>query len=76
MVTLSPFNRIASMSKNRHNDEERRQWVSNDEGLYRMQCGSRQSMRTFIRENRDFIDEVIDNVCGNKKPAHYLVYGG
>jgi hypothetical protein len=58
------------------NDEDRRQWILNDEGLYLMQQGSRLPMKKFIRENRAFIDEVINNVRGNKKPAHYLVYGG
>ena len=59
----------------KHNDEERRQWVENDEGLYLMKQSSRLSMKNFIKENRIFIDEVIDNVVDNKKPAHYLVYG-
>jgi len=58
------------------NDEDRRQWVENDEGLYLMKRSSRLSMTRFIRENRAFIDEVINNVTDNKKPAHYLVYGG
>jgi hypothetical protein len=62
------------MSK--HNDEERRQWILNDEGLYNWQRGSRLSMTRFIRENRKEIDEAIDNVLENRKPAHYLAYGG
>lgn len=36
---------------------------------------SRQAMRQWIRENRDLIDSVIDNVVTGKQQAHYLVYG-
>ena len=62
-------------SEEKMNDHEREQWVSNDEGLYNLFRRSRKSIRNFIRENRELIDEVINNVTGNKKPAHYLVYG-
>ena len=61
--------------KTRHNDEDRRQWTENDEGLYLAQRRSGLSMRRWIRENREFIDEVIDKVVDNNKSAHYLVYG-
>lgn len=65
------------MSKaNRINDEERRVWIENDEGLYYLQRRSGLSMRQFIRKNRAVIDEVIVAVRDGKKPAHYLVYGG
>lgn len=59
------------------NDAERRQWVDNDEGLYNMakEYRGRGGTRQFIRENRDMIDEVIENVSSGKKPAHYLEYG-
>lgn len=60
--------------KAKHNDEERRQWIENDEGLYDWQRSSRLSMTRFIRENRAEIDEAIDNVLENRKPAHYLKY--
>lgn len=60
----------------RLNDDERRQWVLNDEGLFTVKMQSRLSMREFIRQNRGFIDEVITNVLDGKKPAHYLRYGG
>lgn len=43
----------------RLNDHERELWVANDEGLYNMQQSSRLSMRTFIRQNRELIDDVI-----------------
>ena len=64
------------MAKRSINDEDRRQWVLNDEGLYLMQRRSKLSMKYFIRTYRKEIDEVINNVLDNKKPAHYLVYGG
>ena len=62
--------------KSRHNDDERDQWIDNDEGLYDWWQGSGQSKRTFIREHRAEIDAAIDNVISGDKPAHYLKYGG
>ena len=62
-------------SKNTHNDDERAQWVDNDEGLYDWWRTSGQPKRAFIREHRAEIDEAIDNVTGGNKPAHYLKYG-
>lgn len=64
------------MAKRSINDEDRRQWVLNDEGLYLMQRQSKLSMKYFIRTYRKEIDEVINNVLDNKRRAHYLVYGG
>ena len=60
--------------RQRINDEERRQWVLNDEGLYNEQQRSGLSMRAFIKQHRVFIDEIIENVVSGRKPAHYLVY--
>lgn len=47
------------MAKIRLNDDERRQWVLNDEGLYNWYRGSRKALRSFIRDNRAAIDSVI-----------------
>lgn len=58
----------------RISDEERRQWMLNDEGLYNEQRRSGLSMRAFIKEHRAFIDEIIENVVSGRKPAHYLAY--
>lgn len=58
------------------NDAERAQWVDNDEGLYVWWRDSRLTKREFIRQNREELDRVIDNVLNGRKPAHYLVYGG
>lgn len=58
------------------NDEDRRQWVLNDEGLYNLYRASGRSVREFVRQNRPEIDAVIDNIVSGQKPAHYLVYGG
>jgi hypothetical protein len=60
----------------KHNDDERAEWIDNDEGLYDWWRESRQSKRAFIRENRAEIDAAIDNVTSGDKPAHYLKYGG
>ena len=48
------------MSKRKRNDDDRAQWIDNDEGLYSWWKSSRQSRRVFIRENRDEIDKAID----------------
>lgn len=58
------------------NDDDREEWVNNDEGLYDLWLASKQAIGAFVRENRAFIDEVIRKVTGNEKPAHYLKYGG
>lgn len=58
------------------NDDDRTQWVNNDEGLYRWFVSERMPMREFVRMNRSAIDEVINNVNSGSKPAHYLAYGG
>lgn len=44
----------------RRNDDERRLWVLNDEGLYIWFTRSRLSMRMFIQENRAELDACID----------------
>lgn len=64
------------MRRNTINDEDRRIWVLNDEGLYLEQRRSRKALKSWIRENRQMIDEVIRNVTEGRKPAHYLRYGG
>lgn len=58
------------------NDEDRRLWVLNDEGLYDEHRRIRLSMKAWIKQNRAFIDEVIRKVTEGSKPAHYLKYGG
>jgi uncharacterized protein YaeQ len=56
-------------SKNTHNDDERAQWIDNDEGLYDL-------WRTSGQPKRAEIDQVIDGVTSGDEPAHYLKYGG
>jgi len=58
-----------------HNDDERVQWVQNDEGLYVWWRQSKLAAGTFVRANREQIDEVIDNVLSGSRKAHYLIYG-
>jgi len=62
------------MKNQRRNDDERRLWVLNDEGLYNMQRGSRQSVRAFVRENRAMIDEHIDAALAPPKPKAWWEY--
>lgn len=53
------------MSIKRLNDDERAQWVDNDEGLYNWWRGSRLGKRAFIiRENRAELDECIHRALG------------
>lgn len=57
------------------NDNDRGQWIDNDEGLYCMWLDTGLSKTEFIRRNRAAITEAIKNVTSNKRPAHYLKYG-
>lgn len=52
------------MKKRTRNDEERRLWVLNDEGLYRWWRSNRCGITTFIRANRIEIDKLIDALLG------------
>ena len=62
--------------KGRRNDDDRQQFIDNDEGLYDWwRRAPETTMRAFIRANRGAIDKVIDNVVGGSQPAHYLAYG-
>jgi hypothetical protein len=58
------------------NDDDRQQWVDNDEGLYDMYRASGLSMRLFIRKNRRIIDACIKLVRDGKQPSSFLKYGG
>jgi len=53
--------------RNKMNDEERRQWVLNDEGVYRWYIRSRMGLYRFIRENREELTEIIEKAI-NKEP--------
>lgn len=65
----------------RRNDDDRAQWVENDEGLYNWkrewirQNPGKGGLRGFIRAHREEIDQAIDSVLGGDKPAHHLEYG-
>ncbi len=52
--------------KFKHNDHEREMWVNNDEGLYLWWRSSGQSIRSFVRANRDELDKVIGRALGVK----------
>lgn len=48
--------------------EEIAEWVNNDEGLYNWWKSERVGIRTFIRENRDLLTEII-NARLRKEPG-------
>lgn len=50
------------------NDEERGQWVDNDEGLYNWWQREGGSLRAFVRAHRDELTELINAVL-DRKPA-------
>ena len=56
------------------NDDERRTWVLNDDGLYLEQQRSGLDTRQFIKKNRKMIDEVMENITSGQQPQHYLAY--
>jgi len=47
------------MDKIRMNDNERKLWVMNDEGLYNWWRRSHKSITVFVRENREELDRII-----------------
>ena len=57
------------------NDNDREQWVSNDEGLYDMQRRSGMPKWKWIRANRKLIDEAVGLVTTGNCRQHYLKYG-
>lgn len=63
------------MVKSTINDEDRRLWILNDEGLYNWWRDSGLPIHTFIRANRAQLGEIIDNMVSGRKRQHYLVYG-
>ena len=56
------------------NDQDRAQWIDNDEGLYNWWRSSRMPKAKFIRENRDELTRCIENVTSGRRNAHYLAY--
>jgi len=48
------------MMPKRLNDDDREQWVMNDEALYNAYRRSRGSVRKFVRANRQELDRRID----------------
>ena len=61
------------------NDEERTMWVENHEGLYRWRQREGGSMRDFLKRNRRWIDNIIEEECGpyhSGEPTHDPRQGG
>jgi len=46
------------------NNDEREQWVNNDEGLYRWRNREGGTMRDFLKRNRLTIDQHIEKATG------------
>lgn len=61
------------------NDQDREQWIANDEGLYndakRWMRHNKGGMRGYIRANRAEIDAYIAPILDGTKRAHHGVYG-
>jgi hypothetical protein len=57
------------------NDDDRDQWIENDEGLYDMWKRSGLSKRKFIRKNRAMIDSLAKAVASGSIRQHALKYG-
>lgn len=57
------------MAKSKINDEERRLWVLNDEGLWLwLQASKHTSEREFVKKHRAEIDKVINREL-SKEPV-------
>jgi len=56
------------------NDDERKMWIENDEGLYDWWKSTHKSLTEFVRENRADIDAAIKPVLDGEKRSHYLKY--
>lgn len=54
-------------SRVRLDDEEREDWVNNDERLYQAFIASGQTMQAFIRANRSFIDGRVRAVLRGER---------
>ena len=57
-------------------DEEREDWVGNDEGLYDAWQRSRMTMKQYIEANRERIDWVARLVTTGERRQHFTKYGG
>lgn len=47
------------------NDDERAEWVENDELLYDTMIQSRLGLKAFVKRNREFLDQYINIRLGN-----------
>lgn len=56
-------------------DEERAEWVENDEGLYDMKERSGLSTEDWVRKNRALIDANAKAVTDGTARQHSLKYG-
>lgn len=54
------------------NDAEREMWVNNDEYWHNRWKRYRGSMRSFLKENREELDDMIRKATGNDKDRSHL----
>ena len=52
------------------NNQERKLWVDNDEGMYLWRKSSKLSMTKFIRENKTEIDECINRAMNPQQKRY------
>ena len=57
------------------NDNDREDWVNNDEGLYNWWQRSGVGITTFVRRHRQEIDIIIRATTEGTIPSHFLAYG-
>ena len=55
-------------------NDDRKQWVDNDEGLYLMWKASGLSKDAFVRDHKVDVNTVINKVLSGEEQAHYLAY--
>jgi len=62
--------------EHQRNDNDRREWVENDEGLYRLcMTGMRMegvSKKEWVKRNRGLIDAMVDGTLRGDRPAHTI----
>lgn len=57
------------------NDNDREEFVDNDEGLYNLWRCSGRGITRWVRENRQLIDEYMGRISNGQESAHYGAYG-
>lgn len=56
--------------------EDIKEWVNNDEGLYRWWKSSRMSLNSFVKANREELERCISRVLNRPPGTSYHAMGG